>query len=179
VNEKTKIQEARFFYDLMVKEQENLTAFKFYLSAFLTAARSVMYYARDEARKKRKGLRWYDDWMSSIKVLSFFRDKRDFSIHTAPVNPRKHVHIHITEAIRISESIHIKVTDKNGNVKEEREIKEAEKSKETPKSSFKSESRYEFDDWHGQEDVITLCGIYIHELEKAVQDGITKGFITG
>ena len=31
----------------------------------------------------------------------------------------------------------------------------------------------------GDEDVITLCEKYIQELEKAVKDGVSKGFITG
>jgi hypothetical protein len=39
MNEKAKIQEAKFFLSLMVKEQENREAFKYFLSAFLSAAR--------------------------------------------------------------------------------------------------------------------------------------------
>jgi hypothetical protein len=39
VNEKAKIQEAKYFLSLMVKEQENGEAFKYLLSAFLSVAR--------------------------------------------------------------------------------------------------------------------------------------------
>jgi hypothetical protein len=178
MNEKEKLEEAKYFYSRMVMEEENREAFKYNLSAFLAAARSVMYYAYNEV-EKTPNQKWYDDWMNSSDVLKFFKCKRDFNIHTAPIDPKKHVNIHITEVIHVTESSHIKVIDKNGRVKEEREIKEEPKPHEGPKSSVKSESRYEFDDWKGPEDLMTLCKMYIQELEKVVQDGISKGFITG
>jgi len=179
MNEKEKLEEARYFYAEMIKHQENRKVFKHNLSAFLSAARSVMQYALEEAEPKNGGKKWYDDWMESNRVFKFFRKKRNFNIHTAPIDPRKHVKGHTTVVLRVSTSSHIKVTDKNGKVKEEREIKEEPKPYEGPKSSTKSESRYEFDDWEGSEDLITLCKVCIQELEKVVQDGISKGFITG
>jgi len=180
MNEKEKLEEARYFYAEMVKHQEDRKVFKHNLSAFLSAARSVMQYALKEVEtKKNVGKKWYNDWMKSSYVLKFFRDKRNFNIHTAPIDPRKHVKIHTIVVVSVSESVHIKVTDKNGKVKEEREIKEKPKPHEGPKSSVKSESRYEFDDWKEPEDLITLCKVYIQELENVVQDGISKKFITG
>jgi len=179
MNEKEKLEEAMYFYAEMVKHQEDRKVFKHNLSAFLSAARSVMQYALEEVDPKNGGKKWYYDWMNSGDVLRFFRDKRDFNIHTAPINPRKHVKGHSAVVIRVYTSSHIKVTDKNGKVKEEREIKEKPKPYEGLKSSVKSEFRYEFDDWEGSEDSITVCKMYIQELEKVVQDGINKEFITG
>lgn len=183
INEKEKLEEAKHFLSRMIDEQENRKVFVYNLSAFLSAACSVMQYAQKEAAKKKGGQEWYRQWMTSSPLLSYFREKRGYNIHTAPIDPRKHVNIHITEVVRISESVHIKVTDKEGKVKEEREIKEEEKPKVSleaaPESSVKSESRYEFNDWQGKEDVITLCRLYIQELEKAIQDGIIKGYVTG
>jgi len=177
MNEKDKLSEAKYFYSRAIVEEKNREVFKHYLSAFLTSARSVMQYARKEAKRKNGGQRWYDDWMNSSAVLRFFKDKRDINIHTAPIKPKKHVKIHSTDVIHLSEALHIKVMDKNGNVKEEREIREEPKPKERPKSSVKSESRYEFNDWTGSEDLMILCKMYIEELEKVVQDGISKGII--
>jgi len=183
MNEKEKLEEARYFYAEMVKHQEDRKVFKHNLSAFLSAARSVMQYAYDEVDPekggKNGGKKWYYDWMNSGDVLRFFRDKRNFNIHIAPINPRKHVKGHSAVVIRVYTSSHIKVTDKNGKVKEEREIKEEPKPQKAPKSSVKYESRYEFDDWKGPEDLITLCKVYIQELEKVIQDGISEEFITG
>ena len=45
-------------------------------------------------------------------------------------------------------------------------------------SSAVSESRYEFDDWAG-EDVISLCDRHLSELEKFIQDGQARGYISG
>lgn len=39
--------------------------------------------------------------------------------------------------------------------------------------------KYKFDDWVGTEDILTLCQIYVQELENATKDGVNKGFITG
>ena len=179
MNEKEKLEEAMYFYAEMVKHQEDRKVFKHNLSALLSTARSVMQYIHEEAETKNGGKKWYDDWMESSEVLKFFRRKRNFNIHIAPINLRRHVKSYSTVMLRVYTSSHIKVTDKNGKAKEEREFNEKPKPHEGPKSSVKSESRYEFDDWKGLEDLITLCKVYIQELEKVIQDGISKGFITG
>ena len=41
------------------------------------------------------------------------------------------------------------------------------------------QKRFKFDDWTGNEDVLTLCQIYIQELDVVIKDGVAKGFITG
>jgi len=180
MNEKEKLEEARYFYAEMVKHQEDRKVFNHNLSAFLSAARSVMQYARKEVwTKKNGGKKWYNDWMESSYVLKFFRDKRNVNIHDALIDPREHVKGHSTVVLHVSISSHGKVTDKNGKVREEREIKEEPKPRKAPKSSTKSEFMYEFNDWEGSEDLITVCKVYIRKLEKVVQDGISKGFITG
>jgi len=38
--------------------------------------------------------------------------------------------------------------------------------------------KYKFDDWVGTEDILTLCQIYVQELENTTKDGVNKGFIT-
>lgn len=180
MNEKAKIKEARFFLSLMVKEQENREAFKYFLSAFLSAARSVMQYALEEAKAKRKGRKWHDKKMNKSIMLGYFKDKRDFNIHIAPVEPQKSVWVEITEAVHLSESVHIVLKDKNGKVKETRDYHETEsKPEQQGESSVRSGSTYKFEDWPGGEDVLTLSAMYVKELERVVEDGISQGFITG
>jgi hypothetical protein len=175
---KEKLREATYFYSKMIEEQEDRDVFKFNLSAFLSSARSVMQYAKKEAETKKGGKKWYHDWMVSSLVLSFFKDKRDFNIHTAPISPRKHVNVTITEVLHFSESVHIVVRDKDGKVKETRDIQENAQPGKEGEPSVRSESRYEFQDWSGGENVIGLCEKYIKELERVVHDGVGKGFIT-
>lgn len=91
MNEKEKLEEDRYFLSRMVDEQEDRKVFVYNLSAFLSASRSVMQYAQKEAGKKKEGHEWY----TSSALLSYFREKRGYNIHTAPFDPKKHVNIQI------------------------------------------------------------------------------------
>jgi hypothetical protein len=81
--------------------------------------------------------------------------------------------------LSISESIIAVIKDKDGKLKETRVIKEEPQPKKAIEPSIKSETKYEFADWSGVEDVIMLCEKYIKELEKVVVDGTSGGFISG
>lgn len=177
MNEKEKLKESKFFYSKLIEEKKNREISRYYLSAFLSSAQTVMQYSREDARRITGGQKWYDDLMTSSPVLGFFKTKRNFNIHTAPIDPQMHTNMVVTDVLGMSESVHIKVTDKDGRIKEEREIVEESKPKKILKPSVKTESYFVFGDWSGQEDVITLCGLYINELEKVVQDGFDKGFL--
>jgi len=180
MNEKVKIQEAKFFLSLMVKERENREAFKYSLSAFLTAARSVMQYALKEAKRKSGGLGWYKNRMAKSLILRYFTRKRNFNIHFDPVEPQKSAWIESKEPVSLSGSLHIVLKDKNGKVIETRDILETQPQPEKAgESSFRSGLTYNFEDWSGGEDVLTLSAMYIQELEKVVEDGIGRGLITG
>jgi hypothetical protein len=41
------------------------------------------------------------------------------------------------------------------------------------------EIKYMFDDWTGDKDILTLCQMYIQELNGFVKIGVAKGFIIG
>jgi hypothetical protein len=179
MNEIEKLREAKYFFSKMIKERENWDVFRFSLSAFLSSARSVIQYALAEAEGKTGGQKWYDDWMTCSTILSFFKDKRDFNIHVSPVALRKHIKVEITDVLRLSDSVDIEVRGKNGELIESRHIEEKQQSEKLPEPSAISETRYEFKDWSGTEDVITLCERYIQELEKLVEDGIKRGYISG
>jgi hypothetical protein len=179
MHEKVKLKEAKYFYSMMVKEQENYENFKFNLSAFLSSTRSVMQYALREAQAKPGGQFWHDSLMKS-PVLEHFKGKRDVNIHEVPIDAQKSTLIEIMETIYLSESVHVVITDKNGNVKEDRDIPVTPPpSDRTGESSVKSSSTYNFADWPGDEDILTLCDQYLRALEIVIQDGITRGFITG
>jgi hypothetical protein len=91
MREAEKIEEAEFFYAHLVNVEKSRSAnpdtFKFFLSAFLSAARSVLQYAHREAVGKPGGRGWYKGAVSSV-VLQYFKDKRDDNIHVEPVTVR-------------------------------------------------------------------------------------------
>ena len=69
LNERYKIGEAKFFLARMEESYQNREAFRYYLSAFLTAARSVLQYAREESSSKGRQ-QWYKETIAGNDVLS-------------------------------------------------------------------------------------------------------------
>ncbi len=69
MNEQYKIDEAKFFLAKMKRSVHDRKAFRYYMSAFLTAARSVIQYAREESRSKGRQ-QWYDETIAGYEVLS-------------------------------------------------------------------------------------------------------------
>lgn len=177
MHEETKLAEANYFYSRMLLEAGDRDAFIFNLSAFLSSARSVLQYALKEAQTKTGGQQWYDEQIGASNVLSFFKDKRDINIHTEPVKAHQHTTVELKATLHLSSSLSIKVFDAQGNLKSEYN----EQPKPAPKqsdSSPKITHRFTFPDWAGGEDIPALCQLYIDELKRVVQDGLSKGFLT-
>ncbi len=175
--EESKLKEAEYFYSRMVSETDNRGNLLFDLSAFLSAARSVLQYACKEAQTKSGGKQWYDNHFKLSKVLAFFKDKRNINVHMQPVQVNQHTSIQLTEVIRISESIHIKKFDQNGRLIGEYSSEPSEPPP-APEIPPKVTHRFTFPDWSGTEDVLELCHLYLNELQRVVEDGQNNGFLT-
>ena len=183
MNEIKKLEEAKYFYSKMLDKQLNKDIFIFNLSAFLSAARSVLQYALKEASNNLGGQKWYDNVMISNPVLKFFKDKSDINIHTEPTLPKAHYKLCAEGGVYMLGSLSAVAYDKDGKIKQQLEnqtnpsIKQEklnQKSKPIP-----NEVKYLFDGWVGNEHVLTLCKKYIQALEKTIQDGVAQGLITG
>lgn len=178
MHEQTKLEEALYFYSRMLSERESNEFFTYNLSAFLSAARSVLQYALKEAGTKPEGKEWYNSYMTSKQVLSFFKDKRDFNIHTEPVKPIRNLTINTPPlTVQVSISASIELVKANGDV-------EARYLPETPnpighaiEAKGTITTRYHFADWLGNETVETLCKLYIDEIQSLIGDGISKGLL--
>jgi len=179
MNEREKLEEARYFYSRIQAEVNNPKPYQYNLSAFLSAARSVLQYACKEAENKNGGRTWYDNHITNSSVLPFFRDKRDVNIHTEPVKPRKDAHVSMKSTLFLSSSLSVKLMDNNGNVMDQRSIKEAKAPSNPPTDGTIVEIKYRFSDWSGSEDVTELSRKYLDELADVVDDGIKRGFISG
>lgn len=179
MHEDAKFVEAQYFYSRMLQEIDNREHFDFNLSAFLSASRSVLQYALEEAGTNPRGKQWYSQQISSSSVLSFFRDKRDVNIHDEPVMPAQHTTETLTCIVHLSDSISITHRDANGNVlyQSPPEIPEPEPRAIEPPSTVIIQ--YRFVDWAGTEDVLTLSRLYLDELRRFIDDGKRYGFLTG
>ena len=183
MNEIKKLEEAKYFYSKMIDEQENKDAFIHNLSAFLSAARSVLQSALKEASTKSGGQKWYDSLMASSPVLKFFKDERDVNVHTEPILPKAHYTLHAEGGVYMFGSLSAVVFDEDGKIKQQiegpanpstKQDEPNQKSKPIP-----NEVKYMFDSWNGNEDVLTLSKKCIQELGDVIQDGVIQGFITG
>jgi hypothetical protein len=180
-HERKKIDEATYFYSQMLQELNNRETFNFNLSAFLSAARSVLQYGLKEAKTKKGGQRWCETRIAGSRVLSFFKDKRDFNIHSEPLTPIQHVEETIKSTIHFTGSVSIIHRDAKGNIlyqsPPEPPESKAKQIKTEPPTTAKT--RYFFSDWNGNQDVMTLSEMYLNELQHVVEDGIKNGFLTG
>jgi hypothetical protein len=175
--ESEKIKEAEYFYSQMLKEISDRDRFKFNLSAFLSAGRSVLQYAREEAQSKPGGLGWYDAQVTANKITGFFKDKRDVNIHAEPVAVQANVSVGLTATLHVSESLSMVIRDPQGNVKGEYYSEPAQTPPLMDQPST-IDVRYVFDDWNGSEDIPTLCKQYLKELEVVVADGKARSFLS-
>jgi len=82
----TKIGEARFFLERLREANRDPQAFRFYLSAFLTAVISVIYVLTRE--DKRKFNAWFSDWkkaqsLEDRQLLNYMWGQRDAEVHNS------------------------------------------------------------------------------------------------
>lgn len=195
MNENYKFNETKYFLNRLLEEKEHIDSFKYNLSAFLSSSRSILQYMYEETKGKSIQ-NWYDNYVNSSNLIQFFRNKRNYEIHSGPVNPSKNVIISVP-----SVNIIVNLPFKNGKDRnEERQkisdimfrclsgqiISEEEKKliesctfSENQIGEGGTESTYFFNDWTGNEDLISLCSEYVGELRLFIDEGINKGYISG
>jgi hypothetical protein len=179
MHEEEKLDEARHFLSKMAVSIDNPTVFRFELSAFLSAARSVLQYALEEVKTKAGGQAWYDAQVSTNPEIRFFKGKRDTSIHVEPVVPTTNLGIAITDVVRLSDSFSIKLVDKDGNVvRESTAASPPPPQPAIPAPPASISYSYTFPDWTGTEDVLALSSKYLAALDVLVKDGFGRGFLT-
>lgn len=178
MHEQEKLKEARHFMRRMESSIDDPETFQYELSAFLSAARSVLQYALDEVKQKPNGQSWYEAQVSGNAVLKFFKDKRDLSIHVKPVQPSRKIVTIVNECINISDSVMIEIQREDGAT-EIGELKEVSPVSKPQESSVEVKINYVFVDWVGPEDIIDLSRQYLENLENFVNTGLSNGFIPG
>jgi hypothetical protein len=174
-NTREKLLEAKYFLEHMIENQAERDAFKYNLSAFLSAARSVTLVMQNEYHNVSGFDKWYNiqqDKMKADDKMKILDTKRDVTIHQESVSPRAHVDVHITEHITFTENVFVQVIRADGTVEP--------KSKPTsplppspPQALPETESTVEWH-WYFHEipdsDVTTVCREHIIKLESIVAE---------
>jgi hypothetical protein len=165
-----KLHESRYFLELMTLAQAERDAFKYNLSAFLSASRSVTLIMQKEYGKISGFRRWWSGKqkeMRSDDAMRLLNEKRVMTIHTQPVRLRGEVNITIKERITISDSVSIVLTHADGTV----ERREPEPTPSPPATENESsvEWRWYFDELP-EKDVLTLCKEHMAKLDALVKE---------
>lgn len=190
MDERKKLDEAKYFYKHMNNVIGKSLEFAYNLDAFLTAARSVMQFLYDEVKTKSSQKEWYENLYSEKKILGYFRDKRNYTVHERQLVPNQKIKVSITEFITVVPEIKIdfyrvdsegnrieenlnrgedqnnKQIDKQENVQKSKLVNIDEQIAQMPKPSSSVTYEYRFDDWPGTEDIIELSKLYIDDLEN-------------
>ncbi|ALS09944.1 hypothetical protein ABE82_26375 (plasmid) [Paenibacillus peoriae] len=184
---KDKFDEAQFFYGHMVQScnEDSVTEFRYYLSAFLSAARSVQLYVETKA-KSTKRLKDHNKLVGNNPILGYFREKRNMSIHCTKVPTKQKIEIQMraSMALSIQSSIEITKYDRDGKLIEVLRREPLKKSSgpkdnsgdisSTQTFSIYFNDRKEADD---DEDVLTLGQRYIDELQRFIAEAEQFGLI--
>lgn len=176
LHERVKVTEAAFFLKLMEERSSIPQDFRHFLSAFLSAARSALQYALEEARARRQQT-WYDKAMQASPVLAFFKDKRDVNIHKRPIALMQTTTLTETVHIGISDGL-VVITERADGTTETREVA-GTPGHVAQRSTSLVEVQYLFDDWQGPEDALALSKKYLTELKLFIDGGVKAGHISG
>lgn len=117
-----KLSEAEYFFKCMKKNKNNEEEFKYNLSAFLVAFRSITYIMQAEFKNKVEGFNeWYNTKQNELKENEFMgllNKERVTTVHIESIKPNAHVEVTIPVIplkLGIS-SVEVTARDKNGNI---------------------------------------------------------------
>jgi len=82
-----KFDEAAYFYNGMLAHRNNPVVFPYYLSAFVSALRSVTFYLQKQYAHEAGFQEWYakkQEEMKADPVLRLLHDKRNTAVHIEP-----------------------------------------------------------------------------------------------
>ncbi|APB70965.1 hypothetical protein PPYC1_11590 [Paenibacillus polymyxa] len=191
-DQEQKLKEAEYFYSLMVDsfEKELYDPFTYNMSAFLSAARSILQYTHDRAVKNNRGGD-YNKLIAQKPILKYFKGKRNVNIHEEPVKPIQQVFLdlHSTLTVRMKETVGIQVIGADGEILRDELSEPAEISNDsevqvkahlkkiTPSTGITSTLQYRFEDWTGDEDILEMSEQYLKNLREFIQGAILEGLI--
>jgi len=163
-----KLLEATYFLECMKKTQSDRDAFKYNLSAFLSAARSITLIMQKEFDKVSGFKEWYAekrDQMRKDQIMNLLNDKRTMTIHQQSVRPHAHVNISLMAQSVCIPSISIRVIRADGTFK--RRESEPMPLPKPAKAEVTTEWRWYFHELP-EKDVITICEEHKTKLEAFV-----------
>lgn len=169
-----KLEEAKYFLHQMESDLINISHFKFNLSAFLSAARSVTFIMQNEFSEMKGFSDWYGSQQKKFEknpLMKMMNEKRRISIHQVPIRPRKETHVTHHDQVTLTDSLTAFVLHADGSA----EIRQSEpkQTEKIDKIDPEVKHLWYFDDFDSK-DVITLCTEYLDLLKNIVSECQSK-----
>ena len=171
-----KVREAEFFLGQMKKTVNSPDEFRWNLSAFLSAARSVTWFLQSEFARTQGFKTWYGEKQEEMRkdpAMRFFVSKRNFSIKQASLTPRQAITVKASGTIRPSGALEIKVI-RDGKVVERRELPASEQPAPVEVPAHVTYSHLFPDFPGGERNVIDACQEYLSKLKSVVREWMGK-----
>lgn len=156
INEK--VNEANFFLEKLNQSitRDSMREVRYYLSAFLSASRSILQYSLSKAKSRNPSQqKWYENRVRNDMFL-FFKNLRDSNIHRQPVSYSKNCTVCVGTTLIDRETL----------------------GETYIPSLNKDYYRYYFKDWPKNDDLGSLSSNYLKEIKQLVDEGIAKGYIS-
>jgi hypothetical protein len=183
-----KLREADYFLRRMRENSSDRDAFKYNLSAFLSAARSVRWFLRGKHENRPNFKQWWNskrEWVGLKKGENlrdiadpiraaniFFDETRDITIHERSVQPRAHVRVEVTEWVNTKSSVEAVVIRADGT-REKIVGNDSKPAPEPTDAQSRIEWRWYFEDLPPvveAQDVVTLSEEHLDRLKALVSE---------
>lgn len=165
-----KLLEAVYFLERMTEVQAERHAFRYNLSAFLSAARSVTFVMQGEFGDVSGFKDWYEDAQSTMRgdnLMRLLKEKRDTTVHKQAVRPRAGIGVSRRDGVALGDSASIDIARPDGTV--ERGESQAPRPRVAPRAQpITDEWRWYFRDLPDN-DVVAVCKEHIAKLESLVR----------
>ena len=174
-----KYDEAEYFLEMMKENIEDRQKFRYNLSAFVSAARSVTFVLQKEFSKNPEFDEWYSKKQMQMKrdnLFIFLKEKRNYVLKMeGTIDTRAEISETIDLPMAPSVSFEATVIKADGTIENEKHSEPPAKPKLTSKPNDTGETKWFFKDWsEPDEDVVTLCERYIKKLKIIVEEAENK-----
>lgn len=178
-----RLNTSRFFLEQLKKYEKEGNDFQHSLHAFIVFGRSVhqLLLKTELVRISRKFKKigqiekyqsltnWTNEKISSTlkdNVFDYFLNKRNYILKEAGLKLTRE--INMIDPIRITDTVTVIRYDKDGKLIDSTSSKAS--SNNLIESNSESISKWLFEDWEGNEDIITLCEQFQERLEKLARE---------
>lgn len=166
-----KFFEAAHFYNRMLAHRTNSVVFPYYLSAFVSALRSVTYYLQKQYADEPRFVEWYarkQEEMKAGPVLKMLHEKRNTALHVEPFDlyfkqgfkmPEKYGGVITTDHLEVREE-----TDPTGQIKMRLKV-----GRDGPEENVEPQIRWHFSD-DDPRDVMQHCYEGLEKMEAMLKE---------